>query len=358
MEDLSSHLIEQPYADSWICLQLRAGKTPSFVADELLKKWEKGRLTVEAKSSVGQFCLRHNFSGPLFRVLTHDLVTGQPTSWSLVFTLFSLCEIKLNKKLIDAILAGGTRDSQLVPLATTALSLGHSDGRWQKILDSEIKERLSEAKAQRDKLFEEMEIFKAEGMRAEMRQCLNQVLHLFPNDPQAQNVSSFLNERELDESMENLRKSVDRRRRPRNFKEPTPNWPELQEALSKNLDVSDFTSAYELVLGLQQMGFVSEALSLLQKFRSQWTTRDQLLEIELLLDAEDFAEALGLAQMMVKKYSEQPDVLEGALYLCAKAYYGLRDIEQGVSILKALLTHQPQYRDAALLISQWEKESV
>ena len=80
------------------------------------------------------------------------------------------------------------------------------------------------------------------------------------------------------------------------------------------------------------------------------------LELEIVLADKLFAEALSLAQQIMQDHPEDAGVINESLYLSAKAYYGLDDTEQAISILRGLMAHDSGYRDISVLIADWESE--
>lgn len=359
MEDIGPLPIESKTVELWIHRQLKNGEPTSNIADELIKRWEKGQFELAAKFVVGQFCFLNGFYLPIIRVLKQDLARAVPLPWGLVARLFLRAKIldgESSKSLVDSMMVGGTRDKSLYSLAAEALRQKNKDPRWPKVLDDELNERYQEAMTKRSRLFEEVAIFKQERMSTDLKETLHKILKLFPEDREAKALLQQFSELDLEASLSNLRKEHERRKAPRSLQEETPQWPGIQTAVDKVKMKLDPDSGYNFAIGLHQMGLNDLALSVLRVHSHQWTLREQSLELQILLEQRAFAEALDKAQKLMPAYPENADVICECLYVSAKAYYGMEDQEQAISILRGLVEHQPQYRDAALLLAEWVRE--
>lgn len=354
MEELEAHSLEPKSIELWISRQLKAKNEPELIADELLKTWEKGTLSTASKLITCRFCFSNFFYASIIRVIRNDLKSGVSLPWSAVLEIFMTVRGAYSKELVDSILVGSTRDKNLHALAAAAIFFKDEDLRWPKILDSEKSDRVKEMLDLKAKLIDDMNVYKRERMLPELRETLNKLLAISPSDSHLIKERNFLNEIEMDRSIERLRQSHDRRRRPRSVKEDVPYWPQLTTHLDQLKPKLGLESSYYLAIGLQQMGFVKEALQLLRSKKDKWTLREVMYEIDLLLDLKYFAEALELAQNLLKAYKEQSDIVNATLYSSAKAYYGLEDREQAINILKGILKFHPKYRDADLLVQEWE----
>jgi hypothetical protein len=358
MDDIGLAPFEAARIEVWIYKQLKEALSPEYIADELLKKWDAFQLLTEGKAVVARFCLLNNFSPSLFRVLKTDLRSGAPLPWPLVLELIYLGSAGgspvISKEFADAILTGATRDKQLHGLASVALSHGEKDSRWKNILETEIKERLAVVKEERQRLFQEIQIFKTERMDAEVAQALTRILTLFPDDQEAKNLYEKLGEKEFEDKLDKLRTVYSKEHRFRQ-EEKLPQWPELEAAISKIQSTLDFEQTYLLSISLFQMDFFAKALDVLRTFKSKWNKREKLWEIEILLAQKSFAEALSCAQIALNDNKSDPLVVKASLYYSAKAYYGLGDSEQATSIIQGIIEHDPHFRDAAILLVEWKQ---
>lgn len=353
MEDFGSTSVDARQIEIWISKQISDRKPTTYIADELLKIWQKGRLSVEAKYSVGRFCIGQGFFASVFRILKEDLKAGSSLPWGLTLETL-LIFVPETKPLVDALLIGATRDKQLLRLGVQALTTPTKDPRFEKIRDEEFAELLKERHQQLSQLIQEIEVLKREDLIVDLELSVEKLAQRFPNQPELESLRTYIRDRKLDESVKNIKSKNDRRKGNRKTVEEIPEWPLLSKAVSEQGEKLNLDSAYNLTIGLHQMGFVDDALDLLRQKQTQWSIREALYEIELVLELKRFAEALELSQRVINSHRNNPDVVESALYTSAKAYRGLDDTETAVGILKALFQNSPDYRDVSILIKEWE----
>lgn len=141
-----------------------------------------------------------------------------------------------------------------------------------------------------------------------------------------------------------------------NLKEKMSLWPQLKEKLESikpSLSAQDCT---ELSVALSEMGLSDLALQVLNYQKTNWTIKEEFLEIRYLLDSLNFITALEKSQSMTKKCVTNSSNLKMTLYYTAHAYYGLNDKEQAVAVLKGIKAHDPNFYNVSELIRIWEKE--
>jgi len=193
----------------------------------------------------------------------------------------------------------------------------------------------------------------SERMTTEVLQVLNHILTLFPGDHEAMEISEKLGEQELDQRIDKLKQQYTMGS-PLDLQEKEAQWPELEKALKKARKELSVEETYLLSIALFQMGMNSKALEVLRFVRDQWRTREKLWEVELLLAVQSFAEALSAAQILLNQNRSVSEIVKSTLYYTAKAYHGLGDTEQAVSILRGIQKHDPHFRDAAILVVEWQ----
>jgi len=337
--------------------QLKDSKSsPEYIADELLKKWDAFKLPIESKKIVAKFCLLNGFLPSLLRILKLDLRSGAPLPWAMVLELFyqdgEYTKDALSKNLADALLTGAARDGQLHDLTVIALSHDEKDPRWKNILDSELKDRLAAKKEEREKLFKEVQIFKAERMDAEVALILNRILTIFPEDIEAKEYLEKLTDQELEVKIHNLKEHY-QIKIPFNTEEPEAEWPNLEKAIKriqKNLNIEE---TYLLSVALFQMNLYTPALEVLHFAKAQWKIREKLWEVDLLLSNKRYAEALSTSQIILNQNRSLSEIVKATLYYSARAFQGLGDQEQAISILRGIMELDPHFRDTSILLKEW-----
>jgi hypothetical protein len=357
MEDIGSSPLESKETEIWIYQQAKTGKQPSYIADELLKHWEKGSLTLDGKATVSRYCISNGFFPSLVRIFRNDLAAGRALPWEHALEVLVKNATEMTPEFTEAFLCGVNRDGRGYQVAAMALFNKSKDARWEKIIRSKVEEVQTRAKNERNKILSEMKIFKNEGMRDEIKASLTRILTLFPDDSEATKMERDLNEGEIEKTLQSLRTHQEHRNRSKNSShDESSEWPELKPALERIKPKLDLEGAYHLSIGLQAMGLFAEALDVLRGQKENWTLNEHLQEVELLLKNRLFAEALQRSQMLLRQHAHDPDCVQAALYLAAKSYRGLEDLEQAIGIMRGLLNNRPDYRDASLLLTEWEGE--
>ncbi|MDZ4677159.1 MAG: hypothetical protein SGI74_06565 [Oligoflexia bacterium] len=346
--------IESKDLELWISRQMISGIQTSQIADEIIRQWESASLSISAQHTASRFCILNGYYTSLIRMLRKFLAAGTALPWAHVIEVVLTDNDHIPKELVDSLFIGATRDKLLLSTSAQALIHNEKDPRWLKIFDSEIKEKNLAAEKKRDALYQEVLIFKREGMHREQQDVVKNILAMFPQDRDANQLAVKHQEQSLDETLANIRRNHDRRDKPRSLKEPEVKWPKLSTRLAKLKKRLNLESAYELAIGLHQMALHQDALLILRTQKNKWMDRERCFEMELLLAEGQFAQALENSQKILKEQIGDAELIFTAIYISAKAYRGLEDFEQATSIIRGLLKHRPDYRDAPLLLREWE----
>lgn len=329
----------------------KAGREPSVIADELLKLWDKNLISFSGKISAGKFCILNGFFLSLISVFRKDLRGGYPSCWPLIFQTI----VSINKEVIDACLIGAGVEQNLIPLAVAALEKKDKDPRWIKIFAEDEIEKNKKREEQKEKLLTELKIFETEKMKAEAIVLAQKLNQMFPHDSQIKNITSRFDEWELAEKLDSLRKKYPAIR-PGHIPGKLQADPQFKKEVLKAARKLDMTGVYDLSVAMHTMELNALALECLRTQKNAWTLKELLFELELLVEIENFAEALELSQKLLKKYSNDFSVVNSCIYNMARCYYGLKDMDQALNTLKALYEHHPDYRNTKELILLWEKE--
>ena len=192
-------------------------------------------------------------------------------------------------------------------------------------------------------------------MDTEIRENVGHLLAIFPGDPEGQKFAHYVGQKDMAKTLQRIRQTY-----ARPFKENPADleaqWPELAVALQDLSERTDPEASYNLSIGLHEMGLHPLALEVLRWSKKDWTIREELWELEILVSLKLFAEVLNSCQIILRKHTEV-EVVRAALYFSAHAYFGMEDLEQATGILKGLIEHDPQYRDAVILLKEWGSDS-
>jgi tetratricopeptide (TPR) repeat protein len=353
---------ESKDVELWIHARILERKQAGFIADELLKFWVNKQLSVDAKQSIGRFCLLNGFYSPLVRALKTDLRSGAQLPWPLIIEVLCRQNIIFTKNLVDSCLSGATRDKQLLQTAGTAYFSKEDDPRWKKIFESELNEKQVKPRIDRNELLQEIKILEQEGMHQELRKSISRVLAVYPEDAAVKKIKNTLDEKSLVDSYERIRRSHEPRRKNLLRDKKVASLPGLGKAVAKVITGLDLESAYNLSIGFFEMGLYEESQNILESQKNKWTTREVAFSIEILLARHYFAEALEVCLKLLRKLTDHADSqlkdFNHLLYLLAKTFHGLEDIEQAIGILKAIIERAPDFKDAKVLIHEWESEGA
>jgi hypothetical protein len=300
------------------------------VADELLKRWERGELSWKDQESASEFLLAAGFTSAFFQQVAKAIKSSQKIPWSCLLEGFGRVGARLTKEEIDQILVGAAEEEALSDISRSR-ALDSQDPRFSKI-------RLS--------------------IRDEKRaKAVVAPIAVAPR-PTRSPSGTIVSDRTRP-NIQNIRvQRVTLEEWARSKEETNTEAEETNLEISKQLIAKSREhpmSAYDIAISLQFMNLPNEALRALKYSPARpgvpW------LELDLLLETERYVEVLAKADSIEKKYSKNPEASFSAVYAKSIALFGLGRKLEAIIHLEGIVKVRPNYRSALSLLMKWKAES-
>ncbi len=329
---------------------------PALVADELLKKWHRNELTTDDVDRVAHFLITFGFHNALAENLALKAKEKALLPWGAVARIIATTSEKPSKEVVDNLFVGASEQESL-DLFVRMPSLDAIDTRFAKIRTEMTLERKMKFVKLRSDYLDQIAILRNDRMFEKERDLLKRLLEYFPNDP-------VIKEQYAELSTRQARERLDRRSSwlteeelyYRKEQEIPAELKAVAEEIAEKLFVKVSKNpemAYNLALGLFQMGHLEAALKILNK--APESTSTDWLKIDLLLESHRYLDVLGELDRLEKKYASDPEITFSTLYLRAQALWGLHQHKSAIEVLESLVKVRPDYRSAHTLLTQWRE---
>ena len=130
-------------------------------------------------------------------------------------------------------------------------------------------------------------------------------------------------------------------------------WVQFQLSEIQKITESNPVASYDFALFFGFMEAFAEGQEALQKAPA--TEAKDWLNVEFLVEARRFIEALDELNRLEGQYGDNPETPFAVSYLRAKALHGLGQSSDAMEVLKSLLSLRPNYRAAQSLMLQWSE---
>ncbi|MEQ1875634.1 MAG: hypothetical protein ABL958_03245 [Bdellovibrionia bacterium] len=300
---------------------------PIQVADEILKKWDRGELSWKDQEVASEFLLNAGFTSALFEQVNKQVKARQKIPWACFFEALAVAKARLTKEEVDQILVGAGEEEALA-LMCRSRALDSSDPRFAKI-------------------------------RANARIERRQIGRKIPPAPPPMSQATMISDRTRP-MVENPVKPVRKLTLTEWAKhaDETSAGSKLKVARTAQLMVQESqrhpATAYDISISLRFMGLHDEALVALG-FAPR-NTSVLWLELELLLETGRFVEVLDKADNIERKLTSDPEASFSAAYARAIALHGLGQFAEAKKILEGIVKVKPAYRSAHSLLMKWKGE--
>jgi len=307
---------------------LKETDNPIQVADELLKKWDKGELSWIEQEIAAEFLLNAGFTPALFEQINKQLRARQKIPWAVFFEALARAQARLTKEEVDQILVGAGEEDALGQMCRTR-ALDSADPRFAKIRANPRIERRQE----------KMKV------KSEPRAMSQATMISDRTRPMVENaIPKPIRKLSLQEWAKNAdQTSV-------TSKEKIAKTAKLMVAQSRK----EPATAYDIAISLRFMGLPDEALDALacapRGPSVLW------LELDLMLETSRFVEVLDKADQLERKLSGDPDATFSAAYARAIALHGLGQLNEAKELLESIVKVKPTYRSAHSLLLKWKGE--
>jgi hypothetical protein len=294
------------------------------VADQVLKEWNEGRLSWLDQEDAGFFLVQTGFFRAFFDQVLKLSKKGQRLPWGSFAEALGATKTALEKEDIDSILLGAASEDALTEL-TRSWALDAKDSRFAKIRSSIKRSPPEKAVQQKDQTSTSLKDDKTKPKLAVKTEA---------------STLKKSKERDYSRAFQVVERSPERDRIASLFLEKAKANP---------------AQAYEMAVALHLMGFSQEAIGLIplcaHDINALW------LEIELMIEAQNFLEALEKLEALADKSSEEPQNEVATNYLKALIVKGLKQDGLAIELMEAVVKTQPDYKSASTILFHW-KESA
>ncbi len=326
-------------------------------ADELVKAWLRGSLSVQEQQSVCRFLISCGFFSTLFSVVSKNLEYQITLPWMELIQAFYEYEKETRKKLVDRDLiqeffTGAIEQDKIEDLVRLAL-FDKIDSRFSKIRSESFRLTHTQARGQKEKLLDHLEVLKNERLIQEEEKLLKKIKQEYPKDPKVLSVEKEFLKRKAKIVFQRLKEEP-------KYNLLEYNDPEIQALKSKflkeflNLAKTEPALAYDLSISLYMMNMPKEALEALDfapnSMNKEW------MKLYYLLENEKYASVLEQIDFISRNYPKTADNHYAYSFYRAKALWGLNKKENAIQLLKEIIDKQPNYKSAYSLLMQWERE--
>ncbi len=308
----------------------------TYVADDLLKKWDRGELSEKDQDVAAQFLINSGFLNTLQNQYTKQLTQDRYISWIALLDLISKTNQTVPEKYVDPIFVGMTEMHQLDSIITAQVAKDLHP-RFKKLIQSlttDLYGKNTPSAKQRKKK-------KSSKKVQEEIQKLSESLKNDPSELDVARIKRLISKKEQD-----LSRIFDKKR------------PEIEEkeakAISENVidnAKKNPNAAYDLSILLGQMELFDAALECLSyapaSLEKDW------LNLDLLVKVGDYLSAIDESFSVEKKYAKNPDTIFATLQLRAQALYGLGEKEKAIQLLEKLVETSPRNQSAKVLLHTW-----
>ncbi len=335
---------------------LKTINDPALVADELLKKWHRNELTTEDSDRVAHFLLTFGFYNALIENIARKVKENSLLPWGAIARILVSNIEEPPKEVLDSILIGASEQEGLDVLARDP-DLDKVDMRFEKIRREMVEERTVGLAKLRADYLDQAEIYRNDRLFGKEADILNRLLAYFPNDQVVKNYFSELNANQASERISRRGTRIDEEEFLYRKEQEIPSElkkvaadiaKKLLKKVNQNPDM-----AYNIALGLYQMGHIEAAIETLEK--AEPNESKDWFKIELYLESHRYLDVLSELDALEKKYAADPEIIFSSLYLRARALWGLHQHTSAVEILESLIRVRPDYRSAQSLLTQWRE---
>lgn len=327
-----------------------------MVADELLKKWHRNELASEDVDRVAHFLITFGFHNALAENLALKAKEKSLLPWGAIARIVVSASEKPNKEAIDNLFVGASEQESL-DLLVRPPGLDELDSRFSKIRAEMTLERKMKIAKLRSDYLDQAAIYRNDRMFEKERDLLKRLLEYFPNDSAIKEQYAELSTRQAREKLERhgSRLTEDElfyrkeQEIPQELKKVAT---DVANKIMAKANVSP-DMAYNLALGLFQMGHINAAIEVLEKAPSNPST--DWLNIDLLIQSHRYLDVLCKLDELEQKYATDPEITFSTLYLRAQALWGLHQHASAIEILESLIKVRPDYRSAHALLTQWRE---
>ena len=273
--------------------------------------------------------------------------------WNLIIHILSKHQINIPKKTKELFLKGIKMQKQVRQI----LSFKQWDAeflvlsKWKKTVWNQIYQSNNQNLI---KLMEDLAFIKNQGVLKKEEEILKQLLEIDPKNPNLQEEWTKLKEKQDRHSIEQHKLKILKK-----------SYLDKNITDKKETQIAEtiFQAARDLLKNAPQLsndiailfsfiGYPHLAVKILEKHL--YSSTDEWLYIELLLQSGLYIKCLTMTDYMAMKYKGNPDIVSALSYIRAISYYHLGKKKEAKELLSELAKVKPNYRLTHFLLKQWE----
>lgn len=337
------------------CLTLY--KDPRKVAVHLLSLSTKEELSQGELRSLALYFLNSGLYSFLFRLTIWLMYNNKPLFWSILLQALSKIDLPLAKEFANHF------SKTLQNISSTEDSVLNYAWEVEFPVFKEAREKwlLSEKnhwELLKKKLLNKLLLARDEQLLDIEVEVFSQLEKMDPLDPQ---LYKLKDEFENKQALTTLAKQGVSKSQKKNLINYPPPLTEEQKSIIhciKNEIINIVRSKSEHAFNLSMLFYFlelpDEALAILESSTSCDST--EWFQLDLLLQARRFLEAIEKTHYLEIKYNTNPDSTFAAFYARALAYKGLNQKNSAIKLLEKIVQLRPNYRSAQSLLQEWIRE--
>ena len=317
------------------------------LANSILEDWESDLPSLSQQRVYGLFLLRAGFRS---QVLTHFerlLMIQAPIAWEVLAEAISSTEVKLTNDEAQSFQDGFRNDSQIIDFYRC-----QRVETWHPGFKKAAKnvEKLKEARFEeiRNSNIQKLAFFKSSGLLNDELNHRKKLQAMFPNEHELHPSSiEFQNRRARDILA----------RSPKSDKTTIelPVLPASKEVVLLDTwleDAKRYDALEDIAILFEFVEAPAWSIKILNE-PNHTRSRDWLI-LELYLRAYKFIEALDYLDYLEQEYSADAETAFATNYARARAHWHLGNRELAIETLKSITEVRPNYRQAEILLQEWE----
>ncbi len=336
---------------------LRENLSPAQIVARLSGRLLDPELKDADRHAVFAFIFNAGLDRDLLVTIRQCIENKMPLSWSMFIESLSRQGQTPSPFVMESFFKGAKRQG-----LENEIILARSWDTWDKrftIRRAALIDELSEkARKQVDTLKEKLQFLTDQRMVEQEQEVLELLVKLAPNDPDVKKADQQFKERwarHLITKKGSLptaeARMLERWTSPLNTQEQA--WVQFQLSEIQKITESNPVASYDFALFFGFMEAFAEGQEALQKAPA--TEAKDWLNVEFLVEARRFIEALDELNRLEGQYGDNPETPFAVSYLRAKALHGLGQSSDAMEVLKSLLSLRPNYRAAQSLMLQWSE---
>ncbi len=330
--------------------KLLSEKDTAAVADELMKMWNSGSLSITDKDQVVHFLISSGYHTTLKNKLIEEISKNTPLNWKGI--LFFLSQIPINDTQADSIFVGLTEDLALDKILNFK-GIQQQNKRFEKVYTDLTQEKMNNKQGELSQALTRLKLAISDKDQAEVNRISEELKKRFSYSEEVRDIAldvdlakakKILKRKEQELELNPLKDLNDTSYRTKEFQGMAKSY--LAKAKK------DKSQAYNLAISLFQMDAFSEALEVLEL--SPDTEPKDWFKIELLIINKRYIEALQFSFSLETKYLKNPDTIYETLYFRSLALYELNDKETAKHILEKIISSKPEHMKSRIKLSEWK----